>query len=71
MEQFETDKEECDKEISQHQYVIGQLLEHMQKTLARQNKLPGQAEFAEMKNDLNFKNRQMEASETTAARLRV
>ena len=35
MEQFETDKDESEKEIKEHQYHIAALLEHMQKTLAR------------------------------------
>jgi len=43
----------------------------MQKTMARQNKLPTGAQVDEMKNDLKFKQGQLEDSETTAARLRV
>ena len=43
----------------------------MQKTMARQNKLPTQQMVEEMKNDLKFKQGQLEDSETTAARLRV
>jgi intraflagellar transport protein 74 len=47
------------------------LLEHMQKTMQRQNKLPTQQEVGEMRSDLKFKQGQLEDSETTAARLRV
>ena len=43
----------------------------MQKTMARQNKLPTSAQVDEMKSDLKFKQGQLEDSETTAARLRV
>ena len=51
--------------------MIAQLLEHMQKTLARQNKLPTSSDVDEMQKDLKFKQGQLEDSETTAARLRV
>ena len=71
MEKFEVEKQECEKEISDHQTMIAQLLEHMQKTMARQNKLPTTQQVDEMKKDLNFKKGQLEDSETTAARLRV
>jgi hypothetical protein len=43
----------------------------MQKTMARQNKLPTQKQVDDMKSDLKFKQGQLEDSETTAARLRV
>ena len=51
--------------------TIANLLEHMQKTMARQNKLPTQSQVAEMREDLKFKQGQLDDSETTAARLRV
>lgn len=41
-EKFEQDKEQYEKEISESQSLIAQMLEHMQKSLARQNKLPTQ-----------------------------
>jgi hypothetical protein len=41
----------------------------MQKNLARQNKLPSQNTVDEMKKDLNFKQRQLNDSEMTAAKL--
>lgn len=39
-EQFEEEKEKHEKEIKDHQFLIASLLEHMQKTMAKQNKLP-------------------------------
>lgn len=42
----------------------------MQKSMAKQNKLPNQQEFNEMREDLKFKQDQLENSETTAARLK-
>ena len=51
--------------------MISALLEHMQKDMARQNKLPTSVQVDEMKNDLKFKQGQLENSESTAARLKV
>jgi intraflagellar transport protein 74 len=51
--------------------LISALLEHMQKDMARQNKLPNSNQVDEMKNDLKFKQGQLENSESTAARLKV
>lgn len=51
--------------------MIASLMEHMQKTLARQNKLPTSSQVNDMRDDLKFKQGQLEDSETTAARLRV
>ena len=62
---------EYEKDIKEGQSLIASLLEHMQKTMARQNKLPTQSQVDEMRNDLKFKQDQMEDSETTAARLKV
>ena len=70
-EKFEVEKKKLENEISDDQLHIASLLEHMQKTMARQNKLPTQQMVEEMKNDLKFKQGQLEDSETTAARLRV
>lgn len=70
-EKFEIEKVEYEKEIKDSQHLIAQLLEHMQKTMARQNKLPTSQQVDEMKNDLKFKQDQLENSETTAVRLRV
>lgn len=33
--QYEEEKAQNEKEIEEHQYLISQLLEHMQKTLAK------------------------------------
>ena len=70
-EQFEQEKTQYEKEIKDQQVHIASLLEHMQRTMARQNKLPTSSQVDEMKNDLKFKQGQLEDSETTAARLRV
>ena len=70
-EKFEVEKKQLENEISDDQLHIASLLEHMQNTMARQNKLPTQQMVEEMKNDLKFKQGQLEDSETTAARLRV
>lgn len=70
-EQFEKEKVEYEKEISESQQLISNLLEHMQKTMQRQNKLPTQQEVSEMRSDLKFKQGQLNDSETTAARLSV
>jgi len=43
----------------------------MHHDLARQNKLPSMQEVGEMKDDLRFKQGQLENSETTYARLKV
>jgi intraflagellar transport protein 74 len=43
----------------------------MQKNLARQNKLPSQMQVDELKKDLNFKQRQLNDAESTAAKLAV
>lgn len=66
---FNTEKTQYEKEIVDSQQIIAALLEHMQKNLARQNKLPSQNTVDEMKKDLNFKQRQLNDSEMTAAKL--
>jgi len=54
-EQFEVEKKQYEKEINEHQILISALLEHMQKDMARQNKLPTSSQVNEMKDDLKFK----------------
>jgi intraflagellar transport protein 74 len=54
-EQFEVEKTQYEKEIKEHQALISALLEHMQRDMARQNKLPTSTQVDEMKNDLKFK----------------
>jgi intraflagellar transport protein 74 len=54
-EQFEVEKTQYEKEIKEHQTLISALLEHMQKDMARQNKLPTSSQVNEMKDDLKFK----------------
>lgn len=68
---FETEKAEYEQQITNLQAVIPPLLEHMQKNLARQNKLPGRDAVDEMKKDLNFKQRQLNDAEMTAAKLQI
>jgi len=46
-------------------------MEHMQKNLQRQNKLPGRDTVDEMRKDLNFKQRQLNDAEMTAAKLQI
>ena len=53
------------------QETIVALLEHMQKNLSRQNRLPSQNQVDEMKKDLNFKQKQLNDAESTAAQLQV
>lgn len=57
MEKFELDKAEYTEKMNTTQETIVALLEHMQKNLSRQNKLPNQAQHEEMKSDLKFKQR--------------
>lgn len=55
MEKFESEQEEYGKQITEAQQTIEALLMHMQKTLARQNKLPSQKDVDEMRDDLDYK----------------
>ena len=71
MTKFEEEKTTYEQQIKDHQEMIAGLLEHMQKNLARQHKLPSQMQVDEMKKDLNFKQKQLENAESTAAKLAV
>lgn len=71
MTKFEEEKTTYEQQIKDHQEMIAGLLEHMQKNLARQHKLPSQMQVDEMKKDLNFKQKQLENAESTAAKLSV
>jgi hypothetical protein len=42
-------------QIGDHQSTIALLLEHMQKTMVRQNNLPTAAQFKDKKEELAFK----------------
>ena len=55
--------------IKKHQVTIRELLQHMSKDLSRQGNLPSQEKVNTMKDDLTFKERQLEASKTTQERL--
>ena len=60
-----------EKQISDNQQVIAALLEHMQKSLSRQSRLPGKGDMQEMRDDLKFKERQLNDAEMTAAKLQI
>jgi intraflagellar transport protein 74 len=70
-QKFNQEKQEYEEQITKNQQVITALLEHMQKNLGRQGKLPSQNQVDEMKKDLNFKQRQLNDAEMTAAKLQV
>lgn len=55
--------------IKKHQVTIRELLTHMSKDLSRQGNLPSHEKVNDMKDDLTFKERQLEASKTTQERL--
>ena len=55
MEKYEVDKSDKMRELTNTQETIVALLEHMQKNLQRQNKLPNSAQVEDMKADLAFK----------------
>ena len=60
VEKFEEEKDKYERQITESQSMITNLLEYMQKNLARQNKLPSQMHVDELKKDLNFKQRQLD-----------
>ena len=55
MERFEEEKTTYEREISETQGTIAALLEHMQKTMIRQNNLPTVAQYKDKKEELAFK----------------
>ena len=57
--------------MNDNQETITALLEHMSKNMHRQTALPGVNQVEEMKRDLNFKQRQLNEAESTAASLQV
>lgn len=71
MEKYETDRsKELDKMNSLQEMIVG-ILEHMNKNISRTTKLPNQSTVENMKQDLNFKQRQLNDAESTAAQLQV
>ena len=52
---FEEEKAQYETDIKDNQKIIFALLEHMQKNMARQNRLPSHDQVDEMRKDLNFK----------------
>ena len=71
MEKFEEEKTTYEGQINEHQTTIAALLEHMQRTMIRQNNLPTAAQYKDKKDELAFKQGQVENAETTYARLKV
>ena len=69
MEKYETDRQKETEKMTNMQETIVALLEYMEKNLNRQNRLPNQSQVEEMKKDLNFKQRQLNDAESTAAQL--
>ena len=70
-EQYETEKQGLQTKMTNTQETITALLEHMNKNLNRTTALPGVNQVEEMKKDLNFKQRQLNEAESTAASLQV
>ena len=70
-EQFQEEKVTYEKEIMELQHHNAALLEHMQKNMQRQNKLPTSVQVDDMKKDLAFKQGQLDNSASTAAQLKV
>ena len=68
---MENEIQRIEQQITNHQLIIAALLEHMQKSMARQNKLPTAAQYKDQKEDLAFKQGQLENAENTYARLKV
>lgn len=68
---YEEEKTQYECDLADNQKIIFALLEHMQKNMARQNRLPSHDQVDEMRKDLNFKQRQLNDAEMTAAKLQV
>ena len=52
---YEEEKTQYERDLADNQKIIFALLEHMQKNMARQNRLPSHDQVDEMRKDLNFK----------------
>ena len=68
---YEEEKAQYERDIADNQKIILALLEHMAKNMTRQNRLPSHDQVDEMRKDLNFKQRQLNDAEMTAAKLQV
>ncbi len=66
---YEEEKSQYERDIADNQKIIFALLEHMQKNMTRQNRLPSHDQVDELRKDLNFKQRQLNDAEMTAAKL--
>ena len=71
MEKYESDRAKELEKMNQLQEVNVGILEHMAKNISRSNKLPNKGTVENLKDDLNFKQRQLDDAENTAAQLQV
>jgi len=69
IDKFSEEKEKELKSQTESQQMIVALLQHISDDLARQHNLPSEAKVNAMREDLSFKKRQVDASETTHQRL--
>ena len=69
IDEYESQREAALADITSTEELIVGLLEHTSRTMDRVNNLPTEAGFEEMKDDLDFKARQMESSRATQQRL--
>jgi len=69
IDKFPQEKEKELKSQDESQQMIVALLKHISSDLARQHNLPSEAKVNAMREDLSFKKRQVDASETTHQRL--
>ena len=68
---YEEEMTQYERDLADNQKIIFALLEHMQKNMARQNRLPSHDQVDDLRKDLNFKQRQLNDAEMTAAKLQV
>lgn len=69
MDSFESVKAKDTEAGAGSQRMVTGLLEHISRGLQRETSMPSQSKLAEMKEDLTFKERQLETSQTTKSRL--
>merc|ERR1719326_1390119 len=69
IDKFPDEKNKELKSQSESQQMIVALLQHISSDLSRQHNLPSEAKVNAMREDLSFKKRQVDASETTHQRL--
>eukprot|EP00916_Digyalum_oweni_P000413 GHVL01000740.1.p1 GENE.GHVL01000740.1~~GHVL01000740.1.p1 ORF type:complete len:587 (+),score=145.85 GHVL01000740.1:21-1781(+) len=66
---YDSSKKEQEEAVTKQQEYIMKLMQDMSTTLKRSSQLPTFEGFKEMEDDLDFKNKQLENSETTHGRL--